>query len=506
MATTTIQNFYYTPELPSRAVAIAQLSTPPTTPAQLTDVNNTASFSSLNIWKITTPITNSPDYVGGALNQTIVIQGVLSYVVDTPFFQITNVTSSDGTPLYYQHPLPLDVTNVVILDLNDVAVSTELLLISGMVYHSLDGSAYQIQYADSTGFITKELLHYDLVFTEGVYVAGATSYTFTGRTFTVATTGALYFRFTENSGYYALPIYTNQSNTPWYPRLRFAANMPTPEWARQVFLPQRPFIQANWVPGTVLSTYIVEFERKDIYYDPDYLPDILIYDSSYNFKYAIEGTKPGSPPRRGSEFLWKRGLISGIDVTNARLELQVPMDPTDIVYGFYSYNEPDLIFTDLDINPFTNPSVRDKVIEFYYKHNGISTFDTIYYQVIDPATGPIAGMTNDTSPTTGTNNFFTSILVGANASPSEFTITDARVRGGGLASSYQTIPEADSCWDIGYLDGKPYPIGGTLAVYLPGSILDILTRTDILARVNTCLPEGVLPIIRFYNSDGSEFI
>ena len=507
MATTPIiQNLYYTQELPARAIAIAKLSTPPTTPAQITDISNSQPYSSFNIWKISTPIINSPDWIAGGLGLSVQITGSLSYVVDNPFFELTNQVAADNTPLYYQHPVPAGITSVTILDVNNLVVPANILITPGYVYHSLDHTAYQIQYIDALGFVNIELLHYDLVFTETQYSATVTSFTFTGRTFTVATTGNLYLRFTQNSGYLALPIYTSQPNTPWYARLRFDASMPTPEWGRQVFLPFKPFIQANYVPGKSLSSSIIEFERKNIYLDTNYLPDVLVYDSSYNFKYALEGTKPGSPRRRGTDFLWKRGLIKGIDTTNARLQVLVDLAPDDIIYGFYSYQEPDVIFTALDINPFTNPSVRDKIIKFYFKHDGISLFNTLYYQVQDPTTGDIVGFTNDASPTTGTNTFFASILVGANVSPGEFTIEDIRVRGGGLSAAYQGVPEADSCWDIGYLDGRPYPIGGTLVVYIPGNILSILTRTDVLARVNSCLPEGVLPVLRFYNNDGSEFI
>jgi len=35
-----------------------------------------------------------------------------------------------------------------------------------------------------------------------------------------------------------------------------------------------------------------------------------------------------------------------------------------------------------------------------------------------------------------------------------------------------TIPEAINFWDLGSLDGKPYPLGGALAVYLPVSTLE----------------------------------
>ena len=76
--------------------------------------------------------------------------------------------------------------------------------------------------------------------------------------------------------------------------------------------------------------------------------------------------------RRGSLYPWKRGLFAkdGIDHYNARIELLVELDPTDIVFGFYSYRETDVVFRALDVNPFTNPDVKNRVIKFYFKNNG----------------------------------------------------------------------------------------------------------------------------------------
>ena len=33
----------------------------------------------------------------------------------------------------------------------------------------------------------------------------------------------------------------------------------------------------------------------------------------------------------------------------------------DLVFGFYFYEELDLIYTALDINPFTNPAIRNRI-------------------------------------------------------------------------------------------------------------------------------------------------
>jgi hypothetical protein len=84
-------------------------------------------------------------------------------------------------------------------------------------------------------------------------------------------------------------------------------------------------------------------------------------------------------------------------------------------------------------------------------------------------------------------------------------VTDIRQRGGGLATPYQDIPQAANFWDIGFIDGKPYPIGGALVVYLPKSILDRMSRTDVQGRIDKTIPLGVLAIVRYIDENLQEW-
>jgi hypothetical protein len=195
-----------------------------------------------------------------------------------------------------------------------------------------------------------------------------------------------------------------------------------------------------------------------------------------------------------------------MDAYKGRIQVGVDLDPTDIVFGFYSYVENDIVYTTLDVNPFTNKNVKNQIIEFYYKNNGADPFHYVYHQIIDPVNGPVLGGTNDPSPTTGTNNIFAYLVVGTGVSIQNFTVTDIRQRGGGLSYSYQNIPEAVNFWDLGYWDGKPYPIGGTLAVYVPINILNVMSKNDVQGKVQAALPMGTIAIIHYYSIDGSESI
>ena len=72
-----------------------------------------------------------------------------------------------------------------------------------------------------------------------------------------------------------------------------------------------------------------------------------------------------------------------IDPLLARVQVAVSLDPTDICYGFYPYQEPDIVFTGLDITPFTNQNVRNRIVQFYFKPHSLDPFRTIFYQILN---------------------------------------------------------------------------------------------------------------------------
>lgn len=508
MSTVGVQHFYYTRNLPGRAVAIAKIATPPTSPASLTDINNTPfDQGDLTIRKSSTLDSAPADFTAPDFNVSVAISGTTSYRIYNSFFEITNVLLSDSSPAYYVHPLPDAVDQeVVILDLQNNPVTTPTSRNGNLLYHTLDGNAYRVRYIDPLGYLHTDLLQYLPVLSVAPFSVSNTTYMISGRDLTLASNGTYNIRFTQPNGYLALTPYNTQPNVPWYARIRFGLTPTAPEWASQNFSPQRPYQLATFVPGTVLDSSLIEFERPQIFYNPAQLPDILVFNSDYSIKYAIDGSPPGSPPIRGTLYDWKRGLIQFVDAYKGRVQIAVPLAPTDIIYGFYSYLEPDVLYRNIDVNPFTNPAVKNQVIQFYFKSNGADPFHYIYHQVVDPVNGPVSGQTNDPAPGIGTNIVFAQLAVGVGIGTQNFTFTDIRQRGGGLASQFQNIPQAVNFWDLGHWDGKPYPIGGVLAVYVPASILNIMAKSDVQGRVQKVLAEGCLPIVHFYNNDGSEFV
>jgi hypothetical protein len=475
----------------------------------LTDINNTVySSGALTAIQHTSPFTvfTAPD-----LQQSVAISGVNTYDVHNQFFELTDQVDSNNNPLYYQHPVPFGVTDVTILDLQGNIITTGYTLATisrgTFVFHSFPSVTnesqtfvpYQIRYIDAQGFLHLEILSFDNVISYNPFNATPSNYTMAALSVTVAVTTTFYIRWYTNNGYQALPPYGTIPNDPWFVRVRFNLTPTPPEYGTQVWTPNRPYILATWVPGTVLSNNTIQFERRPIYFSGGIYPDVLIYDQNYNLKYALAG-------KTGNGFLypWRLNQFTDIDVNTGQVQIALQLDPTDIVFGFYSYQESDVVFTELDINPYTNPSIRNRIVTLYEKTNGEDLLHYLYYQILNEDGSVYA--TNDPSTTTGTNHFFSTLLVGQATSVGNFTFTDIRQRGGGLAQAYQDLPQGINFWDIGYWDGKPYPSGGAMIVYLPVTLQDTFSTDEISQIIGTVVPMGTIPVIRYYDNEGNETV
>ena len=499
-----IQKLSYTRSLPARGVAIATIQAPAYTPADMTDIITTVyQPGSLGVW---VGLESGPaTFLAPDLNQTITIQGSLNYSVESKFFEITNVLSTGGVPLYYQDSLPSGVSDVVLLDLSNNQLAVSYQIENSVLYHDQHQPTW-IRYVDASGVVQKRFLQSNPVIGPNAYGPTTTSYLLSGTNLSLSTTGAYQLRFLDRGGYSVLPPYGAPPNAPWYLRVRSPLKNPAPEWAAQVFLPKLPYQLATWVPGTVLDTYLVSLERKQGYNDPLHFPDILVYSSDNVLKYALDGNSSTLPLRTGSQFPWRRNAISSFDSLTSCAELTVELAADDIVFANYSYAEPDVVLRALDINPFTNPNVGNRIIQIYVNASDIDPFHSIYYCVLDASGTPIPGLTNDPSPDPAASTVIASVMVGISIGTSQITMTDARVRGGGLAPQWQQIPESQFCWDLGFWDGKPYPSAGASIIYLPQTLLNTMTRDQIEARLEQILPLGSLAQVFYYDSKGRDIL
>jgi hypothetical protein len=122
-----------------------------------------------------------------------------------------------------------------------------------------------------------------------------------------------------------------------------------------LFTPFRPFMVGTWVPGKLVAPGVVEFERKRIWWDGKKYPDVLVFSKNYEIKHALDGNPVESAEKLGYVYPWSRSRFTQIDPLHGRVRVDVDIAEDDIVYGFYFYEELDLIYTS-----FTNPAIRNR--------------------------------------------------------------------------------------------------------------------------------------------------
>jgi hypothetical protein len=516
-----VAHFYYSKTIPGDAVGIASVQASEIKPADLCSINGIK----LTSLQGASPLTVTPLSGGGAavtapgLGRSISFSGSNAYQVDNQFFELTTRTSTDGKPLYYVHKFAgANVTSAQFLDVALNPIAATFVIENSTALHSMDGKPYWVQYYVN-GQVQTELLRYDPILSRALFAPTVSAYLLTpGGGLTVFSPSTVYYiRFMQDNGYQLLAPYNVPLNDPWYARIRFNLKPIAQEWGRMVFSPVRPYLPASWVPGTVLAPNVIEFERPYLYWDGQTYPDVLVYDKNYNLKYALDGTPVTAPPDKGYLYPWMRSQFVDIDARHSRVVVNVQLEPTDLCFAFYSYQERDVVYTDIDVNPFVNRSLKDKTIRFYYATRSGNPFKNVYYEVMNqngtlaldsnnhPMTNdPVAISSGVSSSNVSGAQLFGSMVVGWSVAPADFTFSDVRVRGGGLAPAFQDIPQANHFWDVGYLDGRPYPTGGALPVYLPKLLLERMTREEILVKLEAIVPAGVLPLVRYYDAAGEE--
>ena len=356
----------YMSRIPEGSVPICHVSAKPDSPADLIDVYNFEQTGDLAPGLLT--VRHYPagqSWTANSLYVPLRISGTQLYVVENQFFELTWKTSVSGQPLFYYHPLSGEsVDSATIVD-GAGREHGNFTVENGRLYHSMDAGPYWVKYS-SGGLIYRKLLRYRPVMERGR--------TLDDHTYTLSLAGVLgvnrvtnyWIRFTEHNGWKVLPPYSTPLTDPWWVRVRFNLRRVPPEYAVQPYVPYRPYRPASWVPGRVLEGRIIEFERKEMFFEGAMYPDVLIYSASGEFKHALSGLPEGTRVDRGHLFRWRTHQFAGIDEKHARVEVLVDLKPDDLAYGFYFYREPDLLFQDLDVNPYTNHSVRNRIIEFYY--------------------------------------------------------------------------------------------------------------------------------------------
>lgn len=240
------------------------------------------------------------------------------------------------------------------LDKTIIRLGKPFLLANGKLYHSFDGGVYWVRYFAESRYREELVTHQPAMSRQPITRTGEAplaqpgSWGWTHGVLDLPSRDEYRIRFTADNRYQILDAYTGLPNDPWYPRIRFNVNPMPPEWCRMNFAPFRPYMVATWVPGKLVASGVIEFERKRIYFDGRKYPDILVFDANYNCKFALDGNPVGSPETEGYLYPWAKNRIAACDALNGRVQVSAEIAADDIIYGFYFYEEPDLVYTALD--------------------------------------------------------------------------------------------------------------------------------------------------------------
>jgi len=310
-----------------------------------------------------------------------------------------------------------------------------------------------------------------------------------------------------------LPPYNDDRSLPWYPRILNGSfsqkynnklyHFYIPEFDNQSWstLYGKPFKDVIGVTPVSIDKNVYKLPRFPIYWNGQ---NITIYNNDVPLSNSI---------------------IQDIDVNNGILYL----DPqTSIQEGFsidYVYLENSYVYKDININGHfsQNPFILDKFVVIYAIPVEAATTankKTIFHVVGDSIEAAIDSIVvTDTSMPIAIIGAYNIQSVPAS---DKINILDTRSRGGGLKKSSgptsvafnidnpivsdsieieQLYLDSYRFWDIGNIDGEPYPAAAAVSVDLPESLKEILDITEIRKKTSKFIAAGVYPSISFYTRE-----
>jgi len=209
--------------------------------------------------------------------------------------------------------------------------------------------------------------------------------------------------------------------------------------------------------------------------------------------------------------VYPSSIIKDVDTINGivyiKEGIQLPKDS----FVYYTYLENSLVYKDINLNGhfLQNPFVLDKYVLFYalpYKSNsGINRSRSIYHSIGSSIEDAIFKIEVE-------NPFEPIAILGAvNVKPfgglDTVNVTDTRSYGGGLRedelgqATEKKFKESQYFFDIGKIDGIPYPGSAAIVVELPSELKEVMSVSDIKDRANKFIAAGVYPIFRFNTNE-----
>lgn len=337
-------------------------------------------------------------------------------------------------------------------------------------------------------------------------------------------------RFNDRRKIQVLPPREKSGDLSWYPRIRNGRfdrklldrsgepvyHYSIPEYYRQEFLSdmgvpyrrivkERPDILNNnqiRVRHTPLS---VRFEDGDV-------SNIVVWANSRPIRVKSWSAFSG--------ILELDAIISD----NDELLVDYEYEEDSYVYRGY-YNEKDERFWHLDLNPSSGRyvTVRDESDHTLKELPSFVLINKVVYFYIKPSSFVTRNTDGTYRPATEIERYAVfhsfekvsdpnAILIGEirvrpNSNQQNISLTDTRVRGGGLKESIskETMRDIEEeslyYWDIGHWDGLPYPENGVIVIRLSKRLLKehggLFTKPEIEERLDKYLGYGILAVIEY---------
>jgi len=320
-------------------------------------------------------------------------------------------------------------------------------------------------------------------------------------------------RHKETSNIKVLPPYRDETVLPWYPRILNGSfsqkynnklyHFYIPEYDNQSWSTfyGKPFKEIIGAKPVALDRNIYKLPRSPIYWNGQ---NITLYNNDVPLSNSI---------------------IQDIDINNGILYLDPQVFLEDNFSIDYVYLENSYVYKDINLNGHfsQNPIILDKFVVIYMLPVEASTAAnkrTIYHVVGDSIESAIDSIEIE-------DPSIPFAIIGAyNVQPifysDKINILDTRSKGGGLRKSSgptspvhlidnpilpdaveieQSYTESYRFWDIGNIDGEPYPAAAAVTMELPSELKDLLDISDIKKKASKFIAAGVYPSIEFYNRE-----
>lgn len=314
------------------------------------------------------------------------------------------------------------------------------------------------------------------------------------------------------------------------------------EFSSQIFNPFFPFKTINQEPALKLGSTLYKLAKENVQQDATEGFEVIveIFDGSLlKEAFTTDSSKIGTS--FAPSVLFTDGIRS-VDSRGGFVDL-VDLPATDrTVLVTYSFKEKEFEFIDIDFNPVSNTAALDEFVALYIKPQGVAGITTtLHFLRVDQDDGIIlfsseadelgagalfdavtAGLTysgfladfsvegDTTDADNGAYLVVGEAYVGEATSHFDVSLTDIRIRGGGIkeltrAEILDKNFESIWNWDIGSWDGYPYPGAASYFVEVPCDILTTnngtLERDGVRSIVEEHTGLGIYPIIKVYGVD-----